>query len=223
MTVYDLYASMGEALTLGLATGPVCLATCGPVLVPWLLAQPEGARRQSGQLGLFLVGRLAGYLLFGALAWGTGEAIPRAWAGRPWFLGVVDVLLGVAMVAYAAGWPRRGCGKGKEQAPLVQIGEPVKAVRRGALTLGFLTGVNFCPPFLTAGVRAAELNQLAGALVFFAAFFAGTVVWFVPLAGLGWVRRSTAVLTVARLAALLLALWYGGMGLSILIAEGIRG
>ncbi|MDR3723508.1 MAG: sulfite exporter TauE/SafE family protein [Terracidiphilus sp.] len=223
MITYHLYASLGEALTLGLATGPVCLATCGPVVVPWMLAQTEGVRRQSGQLGLFLAGRLAGYLLFGVLAWGAGEAIPHTWAGRPWFLGVVDMLLGVAMVAYAAGWPHRGCAKEKEPAPLVRIGEPVNAARRGALALGFLTGVNFCPPFLTAGVRAAELNQLAGAMIFFAAFFAGTVVWFLPLAGLGLVRRSQAVLTVARLAALLLALWYGGTGLSILIAEGMRG
>jgi sulfite exporter TauE/SafE len=223
MTAYDLYASLGEALTLGLATGPVCLATCGPVVVPWMLAQTEGARRQSRQLGLFLAGRLAGYLLFGVLAWGAGETIPRSWAGRPWFVGVVDVLLGVAMVAYAAGWPHRGCAAGKEQAPLVQIGEPADGKRRGALALGFLTGVNFCPPFLTAGVRAAELNQLAGAMVFFAAFFVGTAVWFLPLVGLGWVRRSSAVLLVARLAALLLALWYAGTGISILIAEGMRG
>jgi hypothetical protein len=42
MTPLPFSAIAGEALALGLATGPVCLASCGPVVAPWLLAQPRG-------------------------------------------------------------------------------------------------------------------------------------------------------------------------------------
>src|ERR1017187_8024716 len=41
MAVYVLF---GEALALGLASGPACIAACGPVLVPSLLAERAGWR-----------------------------------------------------------------------------------------------------------------------------------------------------------------------------------
>jgi hypothetical protein len=40
-------------------------------------------------------------------------------------------------------------------------------MRSGALALGFLTGINLCPPFLVAGLRAAQLEHLSAALLFF--------------------------------------------------------
>jgi sulfite exporter TauE/SafE len=218
---------ISEALLLGLATGPVCLATCGPVVAPWMLAQPQGVWRQTRQLSLFLSARLLGYLLFAVAAWLAGEAVPRAWEAHGWPVALVDLLLAAAMVAWAMGWPRRNCGQ-QNQDQLVQIGQPLGRQRASsptlsALTLGFLTGINFCPPFLAAGIRAAQLNHLAGALVFFAAFFLGTVVWFVPVAALGLVRRSSAIVAVARITALLMALWYAGMGMMILAGEGLHG
>lgn len=221
------WQGISEALLLGLATGPVCLATCGPVVAPWMLAQPGGMRRQSRQLGLFLAARLVGYLAFAVAAWLVGSAVPRAWEGRGWPLAVVDLLLAAAMGSWALGWPRRKCGSRAEET-LVQIGQPlgspkIASQRVSALSLGFLTGINFCPPFLAAGVRAGQLNHLGSALVFFAAFFFGTVVWFAPMAALGLVRRTSAVLAVARMTALLLALWYAGLGILILVGEGLHG
>ena len=44
MVAQAISAVCGEALLLGLATGPVCMASCGPVVVPWLLAQSEDER-----------------------------------------------------------------------------------------------------------------------------------------------------------------------------------
>lgn len=223
MTTWSISANLGEALVLGLATGPVCLATCGPAVLPWMLAQTVGFRNQSRQLALFLAARLTGYLLFAAAAWKLGTQVSLTWAGRTWFLGAIEILLAVALATYAAGWPRRRCKTGKPNEDLVQIGKPAALKRRGALALGFLTGINFCPPFLAAGLRAAQLDHLALALAFFLAFFAGTALWFVPLAGLGLIRRSPAVISVARLAALLLAGWYGFSGVLLLLGKGIHG
>ena len=169
MAALSLSASAGEALVLGLATGPVCLATCGPVVVPWMMVQPRGVWWHSRQLGLFLAARLAGYMVFAAAVWMVGSAIPRAWIGRTWLMGGIEVLLAVGLVVYAVGWPHRRCGAAKSTSRLVEIGETPRPMMSGALALGFLTGINLCPPFLVAGVRAAQLEHLSAALIFFVA------------------------------------------------------
>lgn len=227
MAGLPLAASAGEALVLGLTTGPVCLASCGPVILPWMMVQPRGARANGRQLVLFLAARLAGYMVFAAAVWLVGSAIPRAWTGRSWLTGGVELLLAAGLVVYAAGWPRPACAQasarhGAEDG-LVQIGETPRPQRSGALALGFLTGINLCPPFLVAGVRAAQLAHLSAALLFFISFFAGTAVWFLPFLSLGFVRRTPAIVTVARMVALLLACWYGFSGVSILIERTVYG
>jgi sulfite exporter TauE/SafE len=223
MVALSLSASAGEALVLGLATGPVCLASCGPVVVPWLLVQPKGVGVHSRQLSLFLLARLAGYLAFAALVWYAGSLIPRSWTGRSWLFGCIELLLAAALVFYAAGWPRRHCSLVKPSSRLVQIGEAPAPRITGALALGFLTGINLCPPFLVAGVRAAQLPALSASLLFFLFFFAGTAVWFVPFLSLGFVRRTPALVTVARMVAVLLACWYGVSGVTKLIERALYG
>jgi hypothetical protein len=34
--------NLAEALALGFGSGPICVASCGPVLLPWLGAEPRG-------------------------------------------------------------------------------------------------------------------------------------------------------------------------------------
>ena len=223
MPALSFSASAGEALVLGLATGPVCLATCGPVVVPWLMVQPQGVRLHSRQLGLFLAARLAGYMVFAAAVWLAAAAIPHAWTGRSWLMGGIELLLAAGLVVYAVGWPHRRCVAAKATSSLVQIGDAPPPQPSGALALGFLTGINLCPPFLVAGVRAAQLPSLSASLLFFLFFFAGTVVWFLPFLSLGLVRRTPAVVTVARMVAVLLACWYGFSGVSILIERTMYG
>ncbi len=217
-------ASSGEAFTLGLATGPICVASCGPIVVPWLLAQPGGLRTTVRQISVFLAARLAGYLLFGFAVWVLGSEIPRSWSDVPWFFGVVQLLLAGALVVYAAGWPRRRCAPSglpdhSRSGSLVQIGKP----RTGAATLGLLTGLSLCPPFLVAGVRAAQLESLPMALLFFALFFAGTAVWFVPFAAVGAVGRTPQITLVARMAALIIAAYYGVVGIHALMMRMAHG
>lgn len=227
MAALSLSASAGEALVLGLATGPVCLATCGPAVVPWMMVQPSGVRGHSRQLSLFLAARLAGYLVFASAAWLVGSAlphaIPSAWTGRSWLMGAIQLLLAATLVVCAAGWPHRRCVTAKTTNALVQIGEAPLPKRSGALALGFLTGINFCPPFLVAGIRAAQLTHLSAALFFFLCFFAGTAVWFFPFLSLAFLKRTPTVLIVARMVAVLLACWYAFSGVSILIERTMYG
>jgi sulfite exporter TauE/SafE len=217
MAVVHLYASAAEAFVLGLATGPVCLASCGPVVLPWMLTQPQGLRPNGNRLALFLAARLAGYLAFAVVAWSIGAAIPASLAARPWFYGAVELALAVALLVYAAGWPHPRCRLVEPVQNVVQIGVEPRRPSRGAIPLGFLTGINLCPPFLVAAVRAAQLSNLGSSLLFFTSFFLATALWFAPVLTLSWIRRSHALVTVARITSLLLAGWYALSGIHVFI------
>ena len=214
-----------EALALGLATGPVCLASCGPVVLPWMLVQPRGLGLHSRQLGIFLVARLTAYLLFAAVVWLVASDLPRSWTGRSWLIGSVEILLAIALLIYASGvrFPRWSPHSTDASRHLVQIGKPPEPRRSGAAVLGFLTGINFCPPFLVAGVRAAQLASLPAALLFFGCFFAGTSIWFAPFLSFGFLRRTPGVIVVARMVAALLACWYGLSGVATLLERAVYG
>jgi Cytochrome C biogenesis protein transmembrane region len=213
---------LGEALVLGLASGPACMVSCGPVLVPSLLAERAGLRLNTRYLSIFLGARFAGYLLFAAVAWELGALVSLPPAPRLLLIGVIHVLLAFVLLwyAYSAG---HTCAQSCSGSELVSIGVTRKRSVSGAAALGFLTGLSLCPPFVAAGVRAAGLGSVAGALVFFAVFFVGTAVWFVPLVGLGCVARSEAVTTVARMAMVLIALYYAYLGLTMLLGRKVYG
>jgi sulfite exporter TauE/SafE len=212
---------LGEALVLGLASGPACMASCGPVLVPSLLAQRADMRWNTRYLSTFLGARFLGYLLFAALAWELGALVSLPPGARLLIVGVVYVLLAcvLAWYAYSVG---RACARSCAGSELVRIGVAKPGIS-GAAALGFLTGLSLCPPFVAAGVRAAELGSVAAAILFFAVFFVGTSVWFVPFVGLSCVRRNDAVTTVARMAMVLIALYYFCLGSMMLIGRRVNG
>jgi len=210
--------AFGEALFLGLASGPACVASCGPVLVPSLLAERSGLRLNSRYLSAFLATRLLGYLLFAAVAWELGALVAIPAAARSLIFGLIHLSLAAVLLRYA--WSvGRACSHACTSSELVTIGTAGKHRVSGAVVLGFLTGVSLCPPFVAAGVRAAQAASMAVAVLFFAVFFVGTSIWFLPFAGLGWVRRNEAVTTVARMAMVLIALYYLFAGLTTLIGR----
>jgi hypothetical protein len=218
----EVHALYGDALALGLASGPACLAACGPVLVPSLLAGQAGFLPNLRTIAVFLGTRLLGYLLFALVAWEIGALASMLIKPHPQLVGMVYVLMAgvLAWYAYAV---RRNCAGDCSTSKLVTIGGTVDdtgtARTAGVAMLGFLTGLNFCPPFVVAGIRAAELGSLSGALLFFAVFFAGTSIWFVPIAGLGCVVRNQALVTVARMTMGLVALYYFALGLYMLLGR----
>jgi hypothetical protein len=210
---------IGEALLLGLASGPACVASCGPVVVPSLLAEGTGWRVNARYLLFFLGTRLLGYLLFAVIAWELGALVSPPATERAVIYGGIHVLLGVCLFWYASS-VGRGCAHNCAGSGLVSIG---KRGVPGAAVLGFLTGVSLCPPFVAAGLRAAELGSLVAALLFFGVFFVATTVWFVPFVGLGCVRRNESVIFVARTAMVLVALYYSIAGIAMLAGRRIHG
>jgi len=203
-----------EAIALGFASGPVCLASCGPVLLPWLAVERTGIQATVCQLALFLGGRLAGYLLFASLAWIAGLAVPVEGSARALVFGTANLLL-AGILGWHAWIPRKACPSGREhhENALQQIEPEVKSRTPATLMLGFLTGLSLCPPFIAAGIRAAETSSLPGALLFFLLFFAGTAVWFLPAVAISPLRRIPAAATVARMVLGLIAIYYAYLGI----------
>jgi sulfite exporter TauE/SafE len=212
----------GEALALGLASGPACIAACGPVLVPSLLTERAGLRPNARFLSAFLGARLLGYLLFAAVASEIGALALKLPAPRVPLMGGVDVLLACMLVWYAYS-ARHICGQACSGSKLVNISTSRDRRAGRAAALGLLTGLSLCPPFVVAGIRAAQLGSVVQALLFFIFFFVGTSVWFVPFVGLGCVARNQAVITVARMTMVLVALYYLSLGIAMLIGRKVYG
>ena len=212
----------GEALVLGLSSGPACMASCGPVLVPPLMAEQLGMRLSTRYVSTFLGARFLGDLLFAAVAWELGVLVALPPAPRLFIIGVVHVLLAGVLLwyAYRVGHAHAQACPGSE---LVNIGVARKRGMSGPAALGFLTGLSLCPPFVIAGVRAAQLDSVAAAALFFGVFFLGTSIWFVPLVSLGCLRRNEAVTTVARMAMVLIAVYYLFLGSAMLMGRIVYG
>ena len=208
-----------EALLLGLSVGLVCLASCGAVLVPWLVVQQRSVGATAWLLAQVLAGRLAGYLLFATAAWAAGAVlVPGDTEQREVLFGGVYVALAATLAWYAIGSlrPKRPAADGVHDSPARPNASLASVWRRiarlGPAALGFLTGVNLCPPFVVASVRAAETGSLPASLVFFTLFFVGTSVWFLPFLAAGAARRIPEARFVARVAMGVVAVYYGYMG-----------
>ena len=215
---------MTEALLLGVSSGPVCLASCTPVLIPVLAAEQKSPRATGALLVQFLGGRLAGYLAFACLAWLLGLSLQLQPRAHALVYGLADLGLAIFLAGYALAMRTQ---------PAATCGQPCPAARArlfaqryrsfASVILGFVSGLTLCPPFVAAGIRAAESGGLAHSLLFFLCFFFGTSIWFAPSVGLGLLRRFAAVGTVARLTLFLLAGYYGYLALIVLGRVFIHG
>lgn len=196
-----------EALVLGVSSGPACLASCGPVLVPILTADNRGVRGTGLALAAFLSGRLGGYLLFAGIAWFAGRSLTLTPRTGSLVFGLADVAMALLLAGYAwtlgraRGASCRSACTGRHAAPLLA---------------GVVSGISLCPPFVAAGVRAAQGTGFMAALVFFTCFFIGTSIWFVPSLGVSLLRRWTAVAIVARFVLFLLAAYYAYLAVILL-------
>lgn len=204
---------------LGLANGTICLAYCAPVLVPYLLGKGQTIRRNYLELGHFLIGRLSGYLLFAILAWSVNLFILQHNVFRDLILGVSDVLLAVLLVFYCFRKAKGLCAGEyvNSQLPRIIINNRILL----PFSLGFLTGLNLCPPFLLAFTSAVAGESLGNSLFFFSAFFLGTSLFFIPLPVLGIFKRREVIKTVGKFAAGIIGCYYLYIGILIL-AGGIQ-
>ncbi len=188
-----------EGGTLGLSTGYLCLATCGPIYAPFLMQYAQAPLRYvAGVLELSL-GRFIAYLLVGAIAGFFGRNVSEL--QRDYFTIAAYPLFSAFLIISAL--RSRTCEKGCAASRWSRFSQwPV--------LLGFLTGINVCPSFLLAFSRSFTLSGPIAGMLFFAAFFVGTSVFLVPLSFVGMLGRKRQFRTVARVAAFGVAAWFIG-------------
>ncbi len=204
-----------QGFLLGLAVAPTCLAYCAPVLVPYLLGEGRDVRQNYAVLGQFLGGRLGGYLLFGLLAWAANQLLFQDTRYQGFTFGLIYVALAGFLALYGLSRPPTACA-GRSLRGLLSMLRARWPVLL-PLTLGFFTGLNLCPPFLLAVTEAAHAGSAWESVLFFLAFFLGTAVYFIPLPFLGALRRFPALQTVGKLAAVVMAAYYGYVGIIMVI------
>ena len=191
---------MVEGFALGLATGPYCLAACAPFLVPYLCAEGHpGLAANLAVLARFLAGRLAAYILFGAAAGAAGRAVGPVLPG--WLPGLALGLTALLMLAYAL-------AKNFPKLSLCLAVSRWATPERVPFTLGFLTGINVCPPFVTGLLRALSLGSALGGGAFFASFFVSTSLYLLPVLGVWPWLSSERAQDIGRMALLLAGIWY---------------
>lgn len=188
-----------EGCTLGLSTGYLCLATCGPIYAPFLMQYAKAPLRYVMAVLELSAGRFAAYLLVGAIAGFFGRHVPEI--DRDYFTIAAYPLFSAFLIISAL--RSRTCEKGCAVSRWSRFADwPV--------VLGVLTGINVCPSFLLAFSRSFTLSGPVAGMLFFAAFFVGTSVFLVPLSFVGMLGRKRQFRTAARIAAFGVAAWFIG-------------
>lgn len=185
-----------QPLLAGLSTGLFCSAFCLPFILPVLAAEQRDLRGSMKVLLEFILGRLGGYLLFGAAVGWLGERMNQALFNAVSIAALL--LLSWLLVAYAVGLvkPASACaavGSRKAHAPLV---------------MGFLMGINLCPPFLMSIAYVFTLHSALKGIVYFLVFFAATTVYFIPMVFVGWLGKMVEFRLAARVSAVLVGVLF---------------
>jgi sulfite exporter TauE/SafE len=197
-----ILALVGKALLLGLSTGLFCAGFCVPLVGPLMLSDDSrGVRRSAFRVLLFLAGRLVAYLLFGLVFGALGGILSRMRGIKAILLPLPYAILGLLMIVYAVVQSFPHIGFCRAVSPRIRSGWYLALV-------GFLAGINLCPPFLLAVTTVMDIGgPLRGAL-FFLVFFLATSVYLLPLFFAGLVSRFASVRFAGRVTAVLAGLYF---------------
>ena len=192
-----------KALMLGFSTGLFCLGYCAPILGPLMLSKKDPTLKSSASsLGLFMLGKLTAYLLFGALVGWVSQYTKEIFFLHRRVMPATFIILGLLMVIYGIveAFPKiRLCSNFSE-----------KYFQKGShyFIMGFLIGIHICPPFLLATAYALTLEKVLKSMAFFFFFFLATSVFLVPFIFSGRISRSENVKAAARITSIIVGVWF---------------
>jgi sulfite exporter TauE/SafE len=179
----------------GLSVGTVCIGICLPIFLPVLLSQKRTTRASFLLVVEFSIGRLIGYLFFGLLFGYVGEHIESNYIH--YIAALANIWLGISMILYSLGTiDKKFCAA----IPFAKI--------KWVFLLGFLTGVNICPPFLASLVYVFNLKDAVRSLLYFFMFFLGTSTYIIPSAIVGYTTKLDLVQKIARIAGVITGLYF---------------
>ncbi len=207
---------MTDSLILGLSSGSACLATCGMVMFPYLMAGSAGVKKITIDLTLFLLTRLIVYFIFATLAWYFGQALFANKAMRNIIPGVLYIVFAVMLVWFSIDKNRNpGCP--------AKIIKSVNNHRLVPVLLGLVNSLGFCPALLLILTKGATQGTLLQSYIAFLAFFAGSSVWFIPLPLAGRLKKKEVLEKIGVLATGLAGIIFLIKGLTNLIGGIING
>ena len=192
-----MFKTLIEGFLLGLSTGTICLLTCTPIYLPYLISEDRSLKKSFYKVMEISGGRFIAYLLFGAAAGWLGSFVPQQ--QRTLFTGISYILLSVFLILNAVRTHRA-----EKQC---KVPDWMK-LTNSAFMLGIFTGVNFCPSFLIALTKSVDLGGVIGGILLFMGFFVGTTLFLIPLAFGGLLTMIGTVKKLARIASVLIAIWF---------------
>ncbi|MBL7053642.1 sulfite exporter TauE/SafE family protein [Patescibacteria group bacterium] len=197
-------------LLLGLSTGIYCFVYCIPFIAPVMISEKRGKQQDIKTLTHFILGRLIGYILFGAVFGYLGESINND--NLNIILNIALVLMSLILILHAFGLLRSTkssfCANIK------------KHNKKFPLLMGFFMGINVCPPFLMSLAYIFTLNSALKGIIYFLMFFVGTTLYFIPLVLLGLLNKMKEFQLVGKISGLIvgcLFLFYGIYNIILLI------
>lgn len=197
--MYNLFI---QPFLLGLSVGVYCFAYCLPFVGSYLISEKRPGRENFKVILQFIGGRFIGYLLFGAFFGYLGEKIDSPTINL--ILIISLMVLAVFLILHALNlfkpkwfYPFK-LNQHKNKFPLI---------------MGFLLGINICPPFLISLNYVLTLGSFWKGIVYFVMFFMGTSLYFLPVTFLGFLNKMKEFRLMARLAALIVGISFFIYGL----------
>jgi len=207
---------MTDSLILGLSSGSACLATCGMVMFPFLMADSSGSKKITIDLAYFLLTRFIVYGILATLTWYFGQAIFSNMVVRNIVPGILYIVFSILLVWYSIRKKRSpGCHAG--------IIKRVNDRRLVPILLGLVNSLGFCPALFIILTKSATGGSLVNSYLAFLAFFIGSSVWFLPLPFAGRIRKKEILIKIGILATGLAGVIFMVKGLTNLIGGIING
>lgn len=192
-----IFKTLLEGFLLGLSTGSICLLTCSPIYLPYLISEDRSLKKSFGKVMEISAGRFLAYLAFGAMAGWLGSYVPQQ--QRTLFTGISYILLSVFLVVNAL---RTHRSEKKCKIP------GWMKFSQSAFMLGIFTGVNFCPSFLIALTKSIDLGGAVSGVLLFMGFFVGTTLFLLPMTFTALLTTMGPIKKLARYASIFIAAWF---------------
>jgi len=207
---------MTDSFILGLSSGSACLATCGIVMFPYLMAGEAGVKKIAIDLSLFLLTRFVIYFMLATFAWHFGQAFFNNPVVRNIIPGILYIIFAILLVWYSI-------NKNRNPACPAKIIKSVSDRRLVPVFLGVVNSLGFCPALFLILTKSAIQVTLAQSYIAFLAFFVGSSLWFLPLPLAGRIRRKEVLKNIGILATGLAGIIFMIKGLTNLIGGIING
>ena len=197
---------------LGLSTGPLCMGTCLPVLIPFSVQNSASNSEQYSLLKFiskFLTGRFIAYIIFGLGVGYIGSIFQSSIINK---ISLVIIFgLALLMIAYGLGVRFSHHGFCKTAFTYSQS-------KKFPFILGILTGVNLCAPFLLAIFYSFERSTtpLFG-MMFFIAFFFSTSLFLIPVLLVKYLPKGNYLFKISQATALIVGVFFIYKGITLLL------